>query len=237
MNRILLLIILAYSAPCFSQTCILVRRERNKIIAVADSKVQIQIGKEKLDSNRQKIGGYGKIYFGVSGTFFDESYNLAMECCILKTSFKIIIDSFLSKQTIQLAKLFDSLKVSNDSQYSYYLHNNFNSSFIVFFYYEKKEFKIVVFQISVYESSSGRCGTMIFRNPPLKMCQSEKVFYLGHVEGIKDSICIEKIWQKNPFKTAVYLIGKQIENTPDEVGAPIDYIIFKKRGGKIKRIN
>jgi len=62
-----------------------------------------------------------------------------------------------------------------------------------------------------------------------------KIVAFGHIEGINDSVYLEKTWEHDDIKTAIRLIKKQADTTPDIVGSPIDVLILKKRKIHMKR--
>ena len=214
----------------YSQTCIIVRQEKDSIIAVADTKVSFT--RSSLYDNRHKMDGYNNVYFAVGGIFFQETFNAALEACKKATSFKAVIDSFVVQRQIELPKQFDTLRATDWENYKRYYQQP--SSSAIFFCYENGEFKIkqVTFLIveAIGPNNKHPIMSTIFFVPYYPRCDNGGTYLIGRISGIADSVCLEKTWEKEPVETALRLMRKQIQADSLYVGPPIDMIIIRRKG-------
>src|SRR5207249_3312439 len=138
MKIIAFVLLLLISLSALPQTCIIVRKEDDRVIAVADTKITYL--QKDSSSNSIKLGSYKKrkICFAAGGIFFNQTYKTAMRACKEGKTFKQVIDSFAEWRGAELTKQFDTLRSKNWMLYEQRFDQQ-PSSGVIFFGYEKHE--------------------------------------------------------------------------------------------------
>ena len=225
----LLFAFLLITGLSYSQTTIIVRKEKDKIIAVADTKLGY-LGSSKTDT-MEKIGVTNNICFAVGGIFFRENYNAALESCKKANTFQQAIDSFFAKRFVEIRKQFDTLKATSLEYYQKYMHQP--GSTVIFFGYENKKYKIAPITFILPQTlgkGESAVGALTVPYSYGGACNYDTITYTyGFLNAISDSVCLDVTWQQNPEETAIRLLRKQIHKTPEFVGSPITIVTIRKK--------
>src|SRR5262245_18740829 len=124
------------SINALSQTTIIVRMEKEKIIAVAETKITFIDGKKP--DTMCKIGNCKNVWFAVGGLFVAQTKQQIMDCSKKTDNPKAIIDSFIDLRYNTLRNLLPWLRINYRTTYSSYL-TVFYTVGAVFCYFENNK--------------------------------------------------------------------------------------------------
>ena len=213
----------------FSQTTIIVRKEQDEIIAIADTRMSY-VGSNKKDTV-EKIGYENGIGFAVGGVFFAENFKLPSECCKNAKTYDEAVDSFLAKGMFQVGEHYATLKQEYIDFYKRHMYQV--ASFAIFFSYENEKYKVTPITFAIGTTiSSGKSVAGATIGTLGGACDLDTAtFTFGFLNAIRDSVCLDATWRPNPEETAIRLMRKQINDkeSSEFVGAPITLITIKKK--------
>jgi len=229
MKFILTFLLITFSISINSQTTIVVRKEKDQIVAIADTRMSY-LNSSKKDTI-EKLGCENKICFAVGGIFFKENYKLASDCCKGAKTFQEAVDSFVSKALIQVSKQYDTLKQKYLDYYTSHMYKV--TSFVIFFGYEKRQYKAkpITFLLPQTIGNNGSAVAALYMSYG-GACDYDTITYtFGHLNAIRDSVCLDATWRPNPEETAIRMMRKQINDKQSQqfVGAPMTLITIKRK--------
>lgn len=237
------------SSTGLSQTCIIARKERDRITVIADARItNFQVignapGSVTAAGELKKIGGNGRdIFFAVAGMDVYQSKQIASDLCKKGISLDSVVSEYIKERKGSLLNF--SSSVENQSQEQYYMtmgNRTISSAFFFGFINDSAKLVQVIFSPIQYPLGDGKFGPVqihVLKLNEYDGFDDQPAHAIGLTSAINDSLVRKDTWKGKADVIGERLLRKQIAAAPQVVNFPIDIIIVRRNKKPIEcRIN